>query len=537
MSIFKRLTGGSETRKKKNLQEEFKTMLQENMEEAREEYEDKTEELERFLPVIQKAMADYLPDRILDEDDTPEEGEEAVDPELIKNSVCIFHVSEDKMLALGCMLPPVNGGKDMTWETLEKELRYAGLSYGVDQTLIKKLIGEEAYLRPFPVAAGTPYKDGKNGVVVDCFERKACLNIEAADGEVIDFSQEITMQVVQKDAIICQIQPAEKAVDGMDVVGNVLKGTDGVDVEVTAGENTYLSASGKQLLASIDGVISVTEKGDFYVKPQRTVSGSAGRHTGNIYGKGDLYIAGNVNGNIVVKADGDLIIGGEVRDAQITAGGNVRIQKGIVKGPEETTIKAGGQLQAAVIDGVEVEAGGNIYAQVIVESKVTSGESVFANSDRGLIIGGEVKARKNVTAKEIGNISGCANHIFVGYAPERKAELEELKKEQKDSTATLDMLQKNISTLKAVGSHLPPDKKELLTKLEEQRELYEGKEAELAKKIKDLAVAIRKASDGTVSCGKLYPTTEVYIGEKKTVLQRQMEPCRVFISGENIVAR
>lgn len=535
MSIFSRFTSSSETKKKKSLHEELKMQLQENLQAAKEDHPERAEQLDAFFPIVQKALENHMPERILEDAEGEEQPEKP--EEIIRNAMCIFHVSEDKMLAFACVLPPINGGNDITIEVVEKEIRYAGLSFGIDQAIIKEIVKEQEYLRPFTVAEGKPQKDGRDGVVIDCFERKASVEIKAAEGAVIDFSKEVSMQTAKKDAILCYVQQAEKAVDGMDVVGNVLKGKDGTEAELQAGENTCFSASGAQLIASIDGAVSIDEKGAFCIKPQRTIDGSAGRHTGNVYSKGDMFIAGNVSGDIVVKADGDLIIAGEVTDAQITAKGNVRIQKGITKGKAQTIVKAGGQIQASVIDGVEIEADGSVYAEVIVDSKVTSGGSIFVNSDRGLIIGGEIKAHMNVTAKEIGNVSGCTNRIFAGYEPERRNKMDEKKQQLKECANTLETLQKNIATLKAVGSHLPQDKKELLEKLEEQRRLYEIKETELSEEIKYLANILRKASDGIVSCSKMYPTTEISIGEKKTVLQRQMEPCRVFISGDNIVAR
>lgn len=546
MSIFERFTGqrsgaAGDKKRKSNLQAEFKSLLQENTEWAREAYavqdaegnEVRDPELEKFLETVQKGLAGHMPERIVDE-----ESEEEIEKELVRNATCLFHISEDRMKAFACILPPINGGADMDYEVFQKELRYAGIVHGIDGALVKKAVAEEDYLSPFLVAAGTPAQDGSNGVVSENFQRKARLNIDVKEGEIIDFSEEITMQIIKKDSIICSIKAAEKAVDGKDVVGNVLKGTDGVDVEVTAGPHTYLSASGRELLAEVDGVVSITEAGDFCVEPQRSAMGSAGRHTGNLYHKGDLYIEGNVSGDIVIKADGDIIIGGEAKDAQIMAGGNVRIQKGISKGQAETIVKAGGQVQCAAIENVTIIAGADVYAGVIMNSDVTAEGSVFATSDRGLLIGGDVKAKKNVSAKEIGNISECKNFIKVGYDPALRIKIDELKQKIKDGEGTLGMLQKNITTLKAVGaSHLPPDKKELLAKLEEQRTLYEDQAEELKAEIKTLSVTLHKSSNGTVSCEKMYPTTEVYIGEKKTVVQRLVEPCRVFITGDNIVVR
>lgn len=540
MSLFKRISNqlaiSDEKKKKTNLLAEFKSDLQEGLDWAKDEYEGMESELDRFHATLQEALSAHMPEKILDEG-MNEEMDEEEKKALVRNAKYLFHISEDKMQAFACVLPPVNGGAEMDVEPFEKSLRYSGISKGIDSGAVQGLIKEQDYLSIVRLAKGTPAKDGADGSITEHFERKARIEIGAVKGGSIDFNEEITMQAVSADGVICFIQQAEKAIDGMDVVGNVLKGKDGADVEVTAGPNTYLSADGKQLLSSVDGAVSLTKEGHFCVMPQRTVLGHAGRHTGNLYHKGDLYISGNVSGDIVIKADGDLIIGGEVKDAQIKAGGNIRIQKGITKGMAETTITAGGQIQCAVIEGVEVEAEGDVYAGVILNSDVTAGGSVYATSDNGLIIGGSIRAHDNVAAKEIGNLSECANHILVGYEPELKAELDKLKASQKESKSTLEMLHKNISTLKAVGSHLPQEKKELLVKLEEQRKLYETREEELAAEIKSIVSRLRKSAEGTVSCEKMHPVTEIHIGEKKTVINRAMEPCRVFMNGDTIVAR
>lgn len=545
MSLFERIVGQiagiAGQREKTSLQAEFKSLLQENMDRAREAYaseddagnEIEDEELERFFETIKKRLADYMPEHILDAD---KDGES--DDSFTKNAACHFHISEDRMRAFACIFPPVNGGADMTAELFKKELYYAGITYGIDENIIKEVVKDKDYLNPFAVAAGTPAKDGKDGILTEYFRREACFQLEGKEGEAIDFDQEIVMQTIKKDAVICHITAAEKAADGKDVTGAVLKAADGVDVEIVEGEYTYLSASGRELLAEVDGVISITDDGNFCVKPQRTVFGHAGRHTGNIYHKGDLYIEGNVSGDIVIKADGDLIIGGEAKDAQIEAGKNIRIQKGISKGQAETTIKAGGQVQCAAIENVMVAAGADIYAGVIMDSDVFAEGSVYVTAGRGLLAGGSIKAKKNVTAREIGNISGCKSTILVGHDPELREKIEALKKDLQEGDGTLEVLQKNISALKALGSNnLPPDKKGLLHTLMEQRTLYEERAEKLKAEIKQLNVTLHKASMGTISCEKLYPVTEAYIGEKKTVITRMAEPCRIFVTGDNIVVR
>ncbi len=537
MSLFGRLSRqmnmAEDKKKRVNLQEELNQTLRRNLEEAKQQYPTSVNDFDAFLPLIQQEITLYM---FGQEDDTKEKTVDS-DFSKAKDAISVFYISEDKMAAYACVLPPLNEGKDIEQTTFEEDLKYAGIVYGIDKLLMSEIIEDRKYLTPFPIAAGLPPKDGQDGVITENFKRIQALNIELQEGDSIDFDQEYPMQIIKKDAVICQVQPATKAEHGTDVVGNLLNGSDGTEIQIFPGPNTSLSKDKCRLTASIDGVVSLTEEGGFCVQPQRSISGDVGRHTGNIYCKGDLFISGNVRDDIIVKASGDIIIGGEVREAKITAGGSIRIQKKCTKGQTEPELRADGQIQCAVIENSEVHAGGNVYAEVIMDSRVISGSSVYVQSGRGLLIGGEVKARTNVSAKEIGNLSECSNSISVGYQPGVKEELQEKESSLKEATSTLNKLRKNVSALKSFGNTISHEKRKVLAQLEEQRGLYEKKVSELADEIKALTVILHKASAGDVSCEKMYPVTEIYIGDKRKVVREVLTNCKVYLQGDTIVAR
>ena len=518
-------------KQKKNL---YKELLLQNLEEAKEEYPDKAPQLDAFLPLISEELKERTAKEKHQKSST-EEG--AADEETVQDARTVFSISEDKMEAFACILPPAGGGRKMEQDGFEEDLRYSGITYGVNEKLAREILEEERYLYPFPLAEGTPAEDGRDGEIIEYFQRSAVLKIEAEEGEILTFGREHTMQTVKQDAVICRKKPAEKAKDGKDVVGNVLKGKDGEEVELRAGENTIISSDQKCLLAESDGVVSFSEEGNFCVHKQRTIIGDVGRHTGNVYWKGDLFISGNVREEVIIKAAGNIIINGDVREATITAGGSIRIEKSCTKGQAETVLKAEGQIQCAAMEDITAEANGSIFGEVILDSRITSGGSVYALSGRGLLIGGEIKARGSVAAKEIGNVSQCHNKIYIGYEPGFKEKLQETQENFKTTTLTLDKLRKNVSTLKSFGNKISLEKRELLSKLEEQKNLYEKRLKEQTEELKSLTVASHKLGEGKITCEKMYPTTEIHIGDKKKVILNTMNNCKISLQGGIIAAR
>lgn len=534
MSIFdqfsKKITQAKERKKQESLQEEQMALLQTNMQRTKEEYPEETMSLDDFLAMIQEKLADRMPKP--DPQDLEGKKIETKDAEVM------FYVAKDKMLAFACVLPPVHGGQDIGVEQFMENLNHTGIVYGINEDSIKSILTEQPYLCPFLAALGTAPIDGEDGSLSDAFKRTPAPKLDAAKSNTIDFSQEISMQIVAKDAALSYRKPPVAPRNGTDIMGKVLVGKPGADIELTAGENTYVSADGKQLLAAVDGAVSTTEDGVFCVVPQRSVLGDVGRHTGNIYCKtGNLYISGNVREDVIVKSAGDIIVGGSVREASLDAGGTIRIQKGCTKGRSQTTLTAEGQVQCVSIEETTVKAGGDIFAEVIMDSEITSGGSIYALSGQGQLSGGEIKAHSNVTAKEIGGLSSSENHVWAGYRPELAAAIEEKDEELKEARATMAKVRKNVLTLEALGDDMPSEKRELLGQLEEQSSLYREKIRGLMDERGTLTMDFHASGNGAVTAKTIHPVTKIQIADKTKMIQEPLTDRTVALQGTMIVVK
>ncbi len=443
-----------------------------------------------------------------------------------------FFVSEDKMRAFTCVLPPEEGGEEITLDEFQRARHYEGIDNGILEDKEQLIVRNRQYLRLIQIAQGKLPKDGKAGMVTELFKRCPLLTINVTERDEVDFDAETPIQIVQKGAVLCNITHAVPGEDGVDVMGNVLPCESVDDSAVTYGKNTSVSEDGKSLLADTDGIVFWDEDG--WTVRRATV------HDGTVADKnldvaGHLYINGDVRDGADVTATGDIVIIGEVCGARVDSrNGSVRVIRGI---KSDSQVKAKSQVQALVISDSNVEAGQHIYSEVIEQCDATSGGTIRVGGEHGLILGGYVKAREKITCLKVGNMSGTHTRLAVGYQPELAKELEEVQSVLAEVQGTLGMLRKNITTLRMAGKTLSQEKRKVLEQLVEQRGAYDRKEADLLKRQKGMQEELRKARSGSVSYRELWPVTEVRIGDKVGIFSSQEKNGNIHVFAGNVVVK
>jgi uncharacterized protein (DUF342 family) len=118
-------------------------------------------------------------------------------------------------------------------------------------------------------------------------------------------------------------------------------------------------------------------------------------------------VNGEVQDGFQVRADGDITVHGTVGAATLEATGNVSLMNGMF-GREKGSIIARGDVRATFLTECTVQAQGNVLVQrEISRSTVTAGGSVVM-SRGGKIIGGTVRAGREVSAEVVGSPTGRA---------------------------------------------------------------------------------------------------------------------------------
>lgn len=529
MSIFDRFVWKNEEQNqiKRREQEvsQLAAQLQANAAEDQAASPEDAENIKAFALRLNKLLDRYLvrPDAV--------QGREGAALPPADGTAC-FYLTQDRMKAYACILPPLDGGKETDCAAFWEDLRYEGVSQGILKDQVTKAVESRRYLHIFQVARGTAPVDGVDGQISDLFERREAFHLEAAEDALVEFGGGTPIQAVRKGEIICRIQPPTQGTDGVDVTGQTLPCLAGAAIQAPAGKNTALSEDGQFLLAQIDGAVAM-ENSMFHVKPLMVIPVDL-NGGGPLRVTGDLYIAGNVGQDAQVEATGDVIVAGAVQKAKIiSTGGSVRVQRGIREGEA----KAARQIQIQTIEGATIQAGGGIFAEVIANSQVTSGSAVNVLGGRGLILGGHVRAASQVSCKKIGNLSGQLNQVTVGYDPVLMEELDRTKKSLEQVKATLEKLRKSIGSLRAAGELLSLEKRAVLSQLMEQRTLYETQEAQLSARAKELRQTLHAATAGKVVCQELYPVTTVRIGDREAELKTAETNCRIHVYAGQIAVK
>lgn len=442
-----------------------------------------------------------------------------------------FFLTEDHMQAFACLLPPDCGGEEITVTAFQTEMRYEGIVSGIQAEYIEEFVAGKKYLHVFPIAQGVAPKAGQDGAITELFEKCPVPVLDIAEGEEINFN-EVPFQLVRKGEVICKIQPAVPGKDGIDVTGKTLHSATSTEISVPAGKNTKLIHHGTALVADTDGALSLQE--GLWTVSQATIQMESLQGK-NLDATGQLYVNGDVTDGARVICTGDILIFGEVRNANILSKNkSVRVMKGVSTG---SIIMAKSQVQAEVISDSKVSAGQYIYACVMENSDVTSGGSIYVGGRHGLILGGFVKAKGNIACTKIGNLSGLRNHLAVGYMPELMEEAERIAIDITQMQDLLEKMRKTILGMRMAGESLPLEKRTILNKLVEQRDLMEQRKQEMQKRQKDIQQQLLNCRSGNICCQELNPIAEVQIGDRTGVFTYPEKNCNFHIYAGQVVVK
>jgi uncharacterized protein (DUF342 family) len=345
---------------------------------------------------------------------------------------------------------------DAAWPTYEEVLeavKNAGVTYGLKEMVIRRVV-EEKVVSPVLIAEGKPAVRGEDASVKYLFEteRMKLIPKEMEDGRV-NHRELSLIQNVRKGQVLVERQPPTQGIPGKNVKGEELKAVAGKDVFLVAGKNAYWDDDKKErLIAAIDGEPSLVGR-KVSVLNVHHVPGNVGYATGNIDFAGSVVVRGDVENGFVVRAEGDVTVGGNVEGGSIYAGGNVTIRGGIA-GQDKTVIEC------------KIDVEGEIRGRdAILHSQVNAGQKITLESRKGMVMGGVVRARDEIHVQVLGSRMGTATEVEVGTSPTTRKELIELEKKITAMEKEFDKVEKALVILNKQGYDLTPEREELKARL------------------------------------------------------------------------
>lgn len=432
-----------------------------------------------------------------------------------RDAGCAVTLSGDAMEARLRVTPPAGAGAPMTRERLLSAFAEKGIVVPPDQEALDAILVHRRYGEEIIAARGKPPVHGEDSSIrwVVGEEARRGTQVVRQDGSV-DYRKVFELNNVRAQALLGVVTPAAPGVPGMDLLGRALPAREGKSRPVRPGKNVRLSPEGDKLYAEIDGQFS-RDHDVGSVLPVFEVPGDLDLKTGDIDFFGTVMIHGHVQDGFTVKAGGNVFVMGAVNEATIIAGGQVIVSVGFL-GKQRGSITAGSDVLLKFAEGGAIEAGESLVADnAVMNCQVRAGGRVEVKSGKGLIVGGNIQARDEIVAKNIGTPVGTKTHLAVGVDLVSRDRLDRLAAQTRETEANLDKLVKSRNHLRGQekrGVPLTRDQAELLERLDRAADGLAARLDELAAERDAVEGEVSRRRRGAVRAeGSIFPGVHVSI--------------------------
>lgn len=439
-----------------------------------------------------------------------------------------LEVSSDFMSATMRFFAPSETGKRLTFNEVLNDLRYRNVVSGVQtQVLQDHFMSTDFFCTDMIVAKGKEIKHGADDKIEYYFNTDIHARPDQKEDGSVDYYNLNMINHCKVGDVLARIIRGGGGEAGINILGQKLPPREEKRAVLRYGKNIQLSEDGTSITSMVDGHVMLVDDSVFVsdVYEVENVDTS----TGNIEYTGSVQINGNVSSNFMVKANGNVIINGVVEGAQIIAGGNIVIARGM-NGMAKGVLKAGGNVIAKFIENATVEAEGYVSTESILHSNVSAGTEIEVTGRKGFITGGHVQAGSQITVKTLGAPMGASTVVEVGVDPKIKIAYAQLQKDIMELIKAIKSEQPIMTSFaekRAKGARITEEQikyvKETAKKLEAQKIELEKKNGEM-KELREHFDMQSKAK--VIVKGEVHPGTTIIIGELSMVIQSTYHFCR-----------
>ena len=436
-------------------------------------------------------------------------------------------ITDMNMTVVCSFIPPSSDGKRLGRSDILSSLSQKKVIYGIDEAAIDAFLESPVYLEDVVVAKGLEPRHGTDARIEYYFNTDLKARPTLNEDGSVDFFNLNIINHCEKDELLAKLYPEDRGDDGCDVLGNRIKPRSVKHDILRFGKNIRQSEDKTELYATGSGSVSLIE-GRVFVSTTMEVE-NVDTATGNIQFDGDVVINGNVCSNFSVKATGNVEVRGVVEGADIEAGGNITIARGM-NGMSKGTLRAKGNIIAKFIENSSAQANGYVEAGSIMHSTVMAGTEVHVDGRRGFISGGHVSATSLVSGKIFGSEMGTDTVIEVGISPVVKKRYKELMEMEEED---FRIIERAVPILEAARDKYLAGKELSEAQIENVRSLAEvvkEKRATLASvraEIDELDMIMTDENQAQVVVEKvIYPGTKIVISDVSKIIKESVQYCR-----------
>jgi uncharacterized protein len=333
-----------------------------------------------------------------------------------------IEVSKDAMMVHATFNPPTGNGSPLALDAVQAMLATNGVTDGVDWEAVKGCIltcnTDRVPVNDMIIARGQKPVDEVPPylMVSDAFLSKE--KKETAGAARVDFRELSLFTLVKKDDVLASLVSRQEGSLGRNVRGVAVPFRKAPVPYAKPGKNTQWKEG--KIVASCDGRFQSTGE-SIWVDEVLAIQGDIDLRVGNIDFPGDVVIKGELRDGFVVKAGKSILCIGSINAAQVECKGDLVTKSGII-GKDKAVLRVGGSTEAKFIEGCSLDCEGPIRVKTSVLNSVISTEDRLELGDRGIIIGGTIRAANGVSAAQIGTERGPRTEIHCGlnFNVERK---------------------------------------------------------------------------------------------------------------------
>ncbi|UPW18463.1 FapA family protein [Agarivorans sp. TSD2052] len=347
----------------------------------------------------------------------------------IRNAEITLDVSEDKMVARAT-ITGAYGGKAISQGDLVNAMKEAGVIFGLQKKRALSLLSLAKDIQPGEkikkvVALGRKPIDGEDSR----FERfvatpkERLLKPKETDDGRVDMRDLGNLETVEPDTELMRRHPHTFGHEGKDVLGEPLPFKQGHEIPFTVGEGTTISADDANLLLAARTGLPLEIENGMKVDDVLSIK-NVDVTNGHVDFAGSVLIKGNIGDGMKVKATGDIHVNGFVESADISAGGDIVIGKGVIghrlmEGDDNysCSVSAAGELHATFVQYSKITAGKDVtitsqllHSKIETDGKVTVSD---ASGLRGTLVGGSINAGGEISAVVLGATAGTATQLTI----------------------------------------------------------------------------------------------------------------------------
>ncbi len=326
-------------------------------------------------------------------------------------------VPDSKMTAY-LSFAPTSKNMKVTIDEVKQYLAENNILFGVDDDKLKNVISNLNLIKK-PIASVLVAKGKKPGLGNNdnvFFDYLNSATIESQYENEQKFFDEndfdLPENIKEGDKILTILRKTE-TFSGQNVYNEMLPPAEGEYINLKPLHGIKTDQEELNYYADLTGQVVFTPEG-VCVLPVKEVSANIDKQYGDIDYEGNVMVRGSIMDGRKVKAKGNIIVYGTVCDADVRAGGNIKIKSQIL-GKRQAVVMAGGDVLFGGSQNAYIEAKRNILsAESIANSELVAEKAVYIQ--KSISSNTRIYARKFVWGQRLGSNIARNVQLTCGYS-------------------------------------------------------------------------------------------------------------------------